>query len=185
MRITSWNVNSMRSRSDLVSEYLATTSPEVLVLQETKCPDARFPRTVFSDAGYEVAHLGDGPNGGVAIASRVGLERVQYGFAGDFNVCPDSGRSLPTEQAQPKLGHRRGASSESSKQPSGTGSISRLDRRRLSTDSKIAHPNSNGETRPASIPTTHHSSCLSPHKKLVHSPNLSGLCTSLWVEGPA
>ena len=94
MRITSWNVNSMRSRSDLVTEYLATAGPDVLVLQETKCQDGQFPWAVFSDVGYEVAHHGNGPNGGVAIASRVGLERVQYGFAGQHGPPFDEPRLI-------------------------------------------------------------------------------------------
>jgi exodeoxyribonuclease III len=40
----------------------------VLMLQETKLTDADAPADVFRDAGYDLAHHGEGRWNGVAIA---------------------------------------------------------------------------------------------------------------------
>src|SRR5208283_2615284 len=50
----------------------AEKSPDVLCLQETKCPDANFPLRAFRDAGYpHIAISGQKGYHGVAIVSRV------------------------------------------------------------------------------------------------------------------
>jgi exodeoxyribonuclease-3 len=70
--IATWNINSVRLRIDLVTRYLAEHSPEVLCLQETKCPDANFPHRAFRDAGYpHIAISGQKGYHGVAIVSRI------------------------------------------------------------------------------------------------------------------
>ncbi|RMG08983.1 MAG: exodeoxyribonuclease III [Planctomycetota bacterium] len=75
--LATWNVNSLRARLDRVLSWLDRTRPDVLCLQETKCPDADFPREAFAAAGYRSAHAGqeDGLNG-VAVLSREPLEGV-------------------------------------------------------------------------------------------------------------
>ena len=70
--ITTWNINSVRLRIDLVVRYLAEHQPDVLCLQETKCPDANFPHGAFRDAGYpHIAINGQKGYHGVAIVSRI------------------------------------------------------------------------------------------------------------------
>jgi exodeoxyribonuclease-3 len=74
MRITSWNINSVRLRIDQVRRFLETEAPDVLCLQETKCHDDQFPRKAFEKAGYpHLAISGQKGYHGVAIASRVPL----------------------------------------------------------------------------------------------------------------
>ncbi len=97
MRAVSWNVNSIRSRTPLVAEFLQVESPDVVAFQETRCTDATFPWALFADHGYEVSHLGTGGHGGVAIASKVGLERVQYGFGGEHGPPFDQPRLLAAD----------------------------------------------------------------------------------------
>ena len=82
MRIATWNVNSIRTRVDRVTDWLARADVDVLAMQETKCKDTQFPTMPFAAMGYEVAHVGLNQWNGVAIASRVGLDDVQIGFAG-------------------------------------------------------------------------------------------------------
>ncbi|MFV0495240.1 exodeoxyribonuclease III [Mycobacterium sp.] len=82
MRIATWNVNSIRARMDRVVGWLARAEVDVLAMQETKCTDSQFPALPLHELGYEVAHVGVNQWNGVAIASRVGLEDVQAGFAG-------------------------------------------------------------------------------------------------------
>lgn len=82
LRIATWNINSIRVRFPQVVDWLAANSVDVALLQETKCADAGFPFDAFAAAGYEVAHHGVDHWNGVAIASRVGIARVQRGFGG-------------------------------------------------------------------------------------------------------
>lgn len=83
LRLASWNVNSLAARMERVLPWLEQTAPEILCLQETKLADASFPHAEFERLGYASAAYGDGRYNGVAILSRVGLEQVQRGFAGE------------------------------------------------------------------------------------------------------
>ena len=76
LKITTWNINSVRLRIDLVAKFLKAARPDVLCLQETKCPDDAFPLKRFQRLGYEHAAL-NGQKGyhGVAVLSRVPFER--------------------------------------------------------------------------------------------------------------
>jgi exodeoxyribonuclease-3 len=80
MRIATWNVNSVRTRLEQVTAWLAREQPEVLCLQETKVTDDLFPRQAIEDLGYQLALSGQKAYNGVAIASRLPLEDVQIGF---------------------------------------------------------------------------------------------------------
>jgi exodeoxyribonuclease-3 len=82
VRLATWNVNSIRSRVDRVTDWLARADVDVLAMQETKCTDAQFPSMPFAALGYDVAHVGFNQWNGVAIASRVGLANVELGFDG-------------------------------------------------------------------------------------------------------
>jgi exodeoxyribonuclease-3 len=80
MRIATWNVNSLKARLEKVTWWLARAKPDVLLMQETKLTDADAPTAVFRDAGYELAHHGEGRWNGVAIVSRVGIDDVVTNF---------------------------------------------------------------------------------------------------------
>ena len=82
MRMATWNVNSVRARTDRVLAWLEGSDVDVVAFQETKCRDDQFPALPFEALGYEVAHHGLSQWNGVAIASRVGLDDVQIGFEG-------------------------------------------------------------------------------------------------------
>ena len=69
--LATWNINSVRLRIGLVARYLDEHRPDVLCLQETKCPDANFPHAAFRDAGYpHIAICGQKGYHGVAVVSR-------------------------------------------------------------------------------------------------------------------
>lgn len=72
LKITTWNINSVRLRLPLVERFLAEENPDILCLQETKCPDDRFPLKDLSKAGYpHAAILGQKGYHGVAILSKL------------------------------------------------------------------------------------------------------------------
>jgi exodeoxyribonuclease-3 len=75
IKITTWNINSVRLRIDLVARFLKSARPDVLCLQETKCPDDAFPLKRFKRLGYEHSAL-HGQKGyhGVAVLSRLPFE---------------------------------------------------------------------------------------------------------------
>jgi len=78
LTITTWNINSVRLRIDSVAKFLKSARPDVLCLQETKCPDDKFPRKRFRRLGYEhVALNGQKGYHGVAVLSRLPFERFE------------------------------------------------------------------------------------------------------------
>lgn len=77
IKIATWNINSVRLRQNLVSRFLEEYAPDVLCLQETKCPEGQFPSATFADAGYHhIAECGQPGYHGVAIVSRLPFEEV-------------------------------------------------------------------------------------------------------------
>jgi exodeoxyribonuclease III len=75
LTVTTWNINSVRLRIDSVAKFIKAIRPDVLCLQETKCPDDRFPRKRLKRLGYEhVAINGQKGYHGVAVVSRLPLE---------------------------------------------------------------------------------------------------------------
>jgi len=71
LTVATWNINSVRLRIRQVGMFLDRFAPDILCLQETKCPDDRFPFKPFRQRGYEHI-LVNGQKGyhGVAILSR-------------------------------------------------------------------------------------------------------------------
>jgi exodeoxyribonuclease III len=78
LTITTWNINSVRLRIDAVAKFLKAMRPDVLCLQETKCPDDKFPRKRFRRLGYEhIALNGQKGYHGVVMISRLPFERFE------------------------------------------------------------------------------------------------------------
>src|ERR1700678_981759 len=73
--LTTWNINSVRFRIDLVAKFIKAIRPDVLCLQETKCPDDAFQRKRFKRLGYDhVALNGQKCYHGVVVVSRLPFE---------------------------------------------------------------------------------------------------------------
>jgi exodeoxyribonuclease-3 len=72
LRIATWNINSIRLRAPLLRELVSALEPDVVCLQETKCPDEHFPHEAVAAAGFaHVAAKGMKGYNGVAILSRI------------------------------------------------------------------------------------------------------------------
>ena len=72
MRIVSWNINSVRLRVGLIKKLVQKIKPDVLCLQEIKCPNDAFPEKLMRDLGFKHIAL-NGIHGGyhgVATLSR-------------------------------------------------------------------------------------------------------------------
>lgn len=130
LKITTWNVNSVRFRLDLVARFIKAARPDVLCLQETKCPNDKFPLKRFRRLGYEHAAL-NGQKGyhGVVVLSRVPFEKINVrGFCGKddcrhvsvvlgeraglkdpitlHNLYVPAGGDIPDPGANPKFAHK-------------------------------------------------------------------------------
>jgi exodeoxyribonuclease-3 len=77
LSVTTWNVNSVRFRIDLVARFIKARRPDILCLQETKAPNDAFPMRRFKRLGYQhVALNGQKGYHGVAVLSRLPFESV-------------------------------------------------------------------------------------------------------------
>jgi exodeoxyribonuclease-3 len=74
MKITTWNVNSVRTRESHVADFLEREKPDLLLLQEIKCEEHQFPALAFSQLGYQAAIVGQKSYNGVAILHRAPVE---------------------------------------------------------------------------------------------------------------
>lgn len=102
MRIATWNVNSLKARLEKVLWWLDRAKPDVLLMQETKLADADAPVEAFTQAGYELAHHGEGRWNGVAIASRCSIGGVISNFGEPLqrSQSTDTGDDEPFAEAR-------------------------------------------------------------------------------------
>jgi len=124
MRITTWNINSVRLRFDLLRRVVHELASDVVCLQETKVDDARFPSNAAKELGFAhvLAH-GQRNYNGVAILSKVLVDghetRAWCGYdhcrhqitrlAGDIelhNLYVPSGGDVPDREANAKFAHK-------------------------------------------------------------------------------
>jgi exodeoxyribonuclease-3 len=70
VKLATWNVNSLAVRLPQVLEWLVANPVDVLVLQETKLTDDKFPHAEIQAAGYAVQWFGQKTYNGVALISR-------------------------------------------------------------------------------------------------------------------
>lgn len=75
--IATWNINSVRLRLPSVLSFLERWQPDVLCLQETKCPNDQFPSKELARIGYpEIVMHGQKGYHGVATISRHPVEEI-------------------------------------------------------------------------------------------------------------
>ena len=123
-KIATWNINSVRLRAGLVTQFLADERPHVLLLQEIKSPTELVPGDVFAEVGYRtlIARGEPGYNGVLALA-RVPLEdgghrdfcgrqdtrhqavRLEGGVE-IHNFYVPAGGDEPDPEANPKFAHK-------------------------------------------------------------------------------
>jgi len=88
LTVTTWNINSVRLRIGLVAKFIKAVRPDILCLQETKCPDDSFPLKRFRRLGYVHAAI-NGQKGyhGVAVLARLPFERFDVEAFCDKSDC--------------------------------------------------------------------------------------------------
>jgi exodeoxyribonuclease-3 len=104
LRIISWNVNGIRARMPRIAELLRRERPDMVCLQETRCPFRHFPHKRLEQLGYRAEHSPGRRNGGVAILVREDhrVTRRCVSLAGRHDLA--QGRWLETTCAGLTLG---------------------------------------------------------------------------------
>ena len=82
MKIATWNVNSVKVRLPHLLDFLTNAQPDVLCLQEIKCPADDFPKLEIAALGYRVEALGQRAYNGVALLSKEPARDVVVGLPG-------------------------------------------------------------------------------------------------------
>lgn len=128
LRIATWNINSVRLRLPLLNDVVMQLDPDVLCLQETKCPDEHFPHEGVAALGF-THRLVRGMKGynGVAILSKrpilLRADDPDWCLKGDcrhlgasidapggpielHNFYIPAGGDIPDREKNPKFGHK-------------------------------------------------------------------------------
>ncbi|RYG94721.1 MAG: exodeoxyribonuclease III, partial [Alphaproteobacteria bacterium] len=96
MKIASYNVNGVNGRLPVLSRWLQEAHPDIVILQELKAPQERFPESHLRSLGYNAIWHGQKSWNGVAILSRVGeIHETRRGLPND----PDPTQSRYLEAA--------------------------------------------------------------------------------------
>jgi exodeoxyribonuclease-3 len=96
VKIATYNVNGINGRLPVLLRWLAEAQPDIVVLQELKAPDEKFPAKPIRDLGYDAIWQGQKSWNGVAILSRVGaIHETRRGLPGES----DAGQSRYIEAA--------------------------------------------------------------------------------------
>lgn len=127
LRLASWNINSVRLRLPLLRQVVAQYQPDVIAIQETKCPDELLPVEDLKALGYPYLHFSGmkGYNGVLllsklplaasAIHHRVNKDDSRHIEAGLIlpdrkivlhNLYIPAGGDVPDEQENEKFAHK-------------------------------------------------------------------------------
>jgi endonuclease/exonuclease/phosphatase family metal-dependent hydrolase len=100
MKIVSWNLNSLRKRQDRLFDWLEAIKPDIVCLQETKCPDDQFPALALQAVGYRSAYHGEKSYNGVAILAKREPRDVRPSLCDE--VVDPQARVIPELSPQPR-----------------------------------------------------------------------------------
>ena len=124
LRLTTWNVNSIRLREALMTRAMALLQPDVLCLQEIKIEDERFPSDMARGLGFPHLYIhGQKAYHGVAVLSKLPLTECRYmrwcgidharhavvGLPGGVelhNLYVPAGGDVPDRELNPKFAHK-------------------------------------------------------------------------------
>ncbi len=84
MLISTWNVNSIRTRLLQDQAWLENVNPDLLCIQETKVDDPFFPKEQLEKNGYKVFFHGQKAYNGVALISKQPLQDIRFGLSGEL-----------------------------------------------------------------------------------------------------
>ena len=100
VRIVTWNINSVRLRLPLLADLVRDLAPDVVCLQETKCPDEFFPHEGIAALGQSLVRdvRGEGLLLAVGLTRPVAAEVARAALEAGYivnAVAPDAIRLAP------------------------------------------------------------------------------------------
>ena len=98
MKISTWNVNSVRARISNIIDYLKKSNVDVLMIQEIKTQEENFPFSDFKKLGYESYVFGQKSYNGVAFVSKKKIKEVNTSFIIDKKVYPGAYELVKLEE---------------------------------------------------------------------------------------
>jgi len=101
MKIATWNVNSVRKRTQNLVAWLRRVKPDVVMLQELKAQEEQFPRLEVEAAGYKLEMVGQKGFNGVALLSLHAVEITA-------RALPDPANDEPARYIEGKITTSRG-----------------------------------------------------------------------------
>jgi exodeoxyribonuclease-3 len=79
--LATWNVNSIKVRTEHVRRFIDRQQPDVLMLQEIKCTTENFPHAAFADYPHQIV-IGQPSYNGVAILSKIPFDVIHTALPG-------------------------------------------------------------------------------------------------------
>lgn len=104
LKVITWNVNSIKMRITHLIELINDYDPDVILLQEIKCENSKFPHDELSHLSYNIYVHGQKTYNGVAILSKIPAEEVKFNFVN--NPIPDQARYIEIS-FQSSIGYSR------------------------------------------------------------------------------
>jgi exodeoxyribonuclease III len=83
VKIATFNVNSIAVRLPILLAWLEQAKPDIVCLQEIKCPAADFPMLELKGLGYHVEAVGQRSYNGVALLSRAPAQDIVRALPGE------------------------------------------------------------------------------------------------------
>ncbi|MCX2584810.1 exodeoxyribonuclease III [Pedobacter sp. MR22-3] len=83
MILSTYNINGVNGRIEILLKWLKERSPDVVCLQEIKCQEKDFPAKKLMDAGYHSVWQGQKSWNGVAILFKREIKETKRGLPGD------------------------------------------------------------------------------------------------------
>ena len=80
MKIVSWNVNSVRARINNILNYIKSSKPDILMMQEIKTEEKNFPFEDFKKIGYKSYVFGQKSYNGVALITKENISKIDKDF---------------------------------------------------------------------------------------------------------
>ena len=83
MKISTWNVNSIRARINNIKKYLKSSTPDIVLLQEIKTEEQNYPFNDLKELGYLSYVNGQKSYNGVSILSKKNLREISTDLPDD------------------------------------------------------------------------------------------------------
>lgn len=78
MKIVTWNINSIRIRLPLISDFISKFNPDIICFQETKTRNEFFPKEFFAKLGFTTIEChGEKSYNGVAIITKLPYKNLK------------------------------------------------------------------------------------------------------------